>query len=75
MRVTILSPLTPRFYCDKAVLLVELSELVVRAQHLNDLVLVHLLHLVASRTAVLTWVELSWLLVEHLANGSGECQT
>ena len=36
MRVTILSPLTPRFYCDKAVLLVELSKLVVRAQHLNE---------------------------------------
>ena len=59
----------------QATRLVELSEFVVRAKHVNDLVLVHLLHEVASRTAVLTRVELTWLVVEYLANSSGECQT
>ena len=55
--------------------LVELSELVVRTEHVNDLVLVHLLHEVASRTAVLTWVELTWFVMEYLANSSCEGQT
>ena len=60
---------------SQATRLVELSELVVRAEHVNDLVLVHLLHEVASGTAVLTRVELTWLVVEYLTNSSGECET
>ena len=55
--------------------LVELGELVVRTEHFNDLVLVHLLHEVASGTAVLTGIEFSGLVSEHLANGSGEGKT
>ena len=55
--------------------LVELSELAVRTKHVYDLVLVHLLHEVASGTAVLAGVELSGLLGEHLAYSSGEGQT
>ena len=55
--------------------LVELSELVVRTEHVNDLVLVHLLHKIASRTTVLTWVELTWFVMEYLANSSCEGQT
>ena len=55
--------------------LVELSELAVRTKHVSDLVLVHLLHEIASRTAVLTWVELTWFVMEYLANSSCEGQT
>ena len=55
--------------------LVELSELVVRTKHVDDLVLVHLLHLIASGTTELTRVELTWFVVKHLANSSGEGQT
>ena len=37
--------------------------------------LVHLFHEVTSGTAVLAGVEFTRLVVEHLAHGSGECQT
>ena len=56
-------------------ILVELSELVVRSQHVSDLVLVHLLHLITSRTTVFTWVELTRFLVEYTTNGGSEGQT
>ncbi len=46
------------FYCGSREL-VAVSQLVVRAEHINDLVLVHLLHLVTSGTAVLTRIELT----------------
>ena len=50
--------------------LVEVGELVVRAEHVSDLVLVHLLHEVTSGTAVLTGIEFTRLFVEHLAHSS-----
>ena len=56
-------------------LLVELCELTVRAEHIGNLVLVHLLHEVACRSAILTWVELSWFVVEYLTNSSSEGKT
>ena len=37
--------------------------------------LVELLHVVASRTEVLAWVEFSWLLSEYLADSCGHCKT
>ena len=41
--------------------------LVVATQHVEDLVLVELLHLVASRTQILAGVELGGLVVEYLS--------
>ena len=55
--------------------LVELSELVVRTKNFNDLVFIKLLHVVASWTEILTWVEFSGLFSEHLANSSGHSKT
>lgn len=52
--------------------LVELREFVVAAEHVDDLVRVHLDHLIACWSAVLAWVELAWLLGEHLAHGGCE---
>ena len=37
--------------------------------------LVELLHIVASRSEVLAWVELSWLLSEYLADSCSHCKT
>ena len=55
--------------------LVELSELVVGAEHIYNLVLVHLLHLVACGTTILARVELTGFVVQHFAHSSGEGQT
>ena len=52
-----------------------LSQLDVRPQNVSDLMLVELYHQVTSRTAVLTWVELTWLLSKYLANSGSKCQT
>ena len=55
--------------------LVYLSELVVGAEHVDNLVLVHLLHLVASGAAELAGVKLTGFVVQHTAHGGGEGQT
>ena len=68
-------PSLPEFYRCAILALVELSKLVVAAEHVDNLVLVHLLHHVACRTAVLTWVELSRLLCEYLAHSGCEGKT
>ena len=52
-----------------------LLSLVVRAENLLNLVDVELLHIVTSRTEVLTWIELCWLLSEYLAYSSCHSQT
>ena len=52
-----------------------LSQFVVRTEHVDNLVLVHLLHLVAGGTAELTGIKLSGFVVQHLAHSSGERQT
>ena len=63
-----------RLYLQKYSL-VELSELVVRTKNFNDLVFIKLLHVVASWTEILTWVEFSGLFSEYLANSSGHSKT
>ena len=55
--------------------LVAVSELVVRTEHVSDLVLVHLLHEVTCRTAVLTGIEFTRFVVEYLTYGSSEGET
>ena len=52
-----------------------LSQLAVRTEHVDDFVLVQLLHLVASRTQILARVELSGLLGKYLADSSRHGQT
>jgi len=52
-----------------------LFSLSVRSKHVDDLVHVHLLHVVTSRTEVLTRVELTWLLSESLTDSSRHSQT
>ena len=47
----------------------------VRSEHIDDLVLVELLHLVAGRTEVFARVELGRLLCKHLADGSRHGET
>ena len=47
----------------------------VGAEHVEDLVLVELLHLVAGRAEIFAGIELSGLLVEHLAHGCGHGKT
>ena len=54
---------------------VQLSQLVVGTQHIDDLVLVHLLHFVASGTAELAGIKLTGFVVQHAAHSSGEGQT
>ena len=51
-----------------------LSELAIRAKHVDDLVLVHLFHVVASGTEVLAGVELSGLFSKSLTDGSSHGQ-
>ncbi len=48
--------------------------LAVGAEHVDDLVLVEALHLVAGGTQVFARVELAGLLHEHLAHGGGHGQ-
>ena len=55
--------------------LVELSELVVRTKNFNDLVFIKLLHVVASWTEILTWVEFSRVFCEDLTYSSGHSET
>ena len=57
--------------CCISVLSVELSELVVRTEYVDDLVLVHILHEVAGGTAVLAGVELCRLFGQSLAHSCG----
>ena len=52
-----------------------LFSLAVGAKHVNDFVLVELLHVVAGRTEVLAGVELSGLLGENLAHSGGHGET
>ena len=52
-----------------------LSELVVRTEHVHDLVLIELLHVVASGSEVLAGVELTGLLNEDLTDSSRHGQT
>ena len=47
----------------------------VRAKHLNNLVDVHLLHVLASRLEILTGIEVVRMLSEVLTDGSSHCQT
>ena len=56
-------------------ILVELGKFVVRAKHFLNLVAIKLNHKVACRTAVLAWVELTWLLCKYLANSCCESKT
>ena len=48
---------------------------VVRTKHLLNLMDVELLHVVTCRTEVLTWVELSRLVSEYLANSCSHSKT
>ena len=52
-----------------------IGSLAVAAKHVDDFVLVHLLHEVASGTAIFAGVEFARLVVEHLAHCCGEGQT
>ena len=52
-----------------------LLSLTFRTEHIDNLVLVELLHLVAGRTEILAGVKLCGLLVEDLAHGSCHGQT
>ena len=54
--------------------LVEVGQFVVRAQHFNNLVLVLLLHVVASGTEVLAGVKFTRLFGKYLTDGSGHGQ-
>ena len=47
-----------------------LCELAVRAKHIYNLVDVHLLHCLAGRCQILTWVEVTWVLSQILADSS-----
>ena len=58
-------------YCIEIILL----ELVVRTENVNDLVNVHLLHVLASRLQVLTGIEVTRILSEVLADSSSHSQT
>ena len=59
---------------DKNSLLL-LSELAVRTEHIHNLVDVHLLHVLTSWLQVLTWVEVTWVLSEVLADSSSHGET
>ena len=52
-----------------------LSELTVAAEHIHNLVDVHLLHVLASGLQILTRIEVSRMLGQVLADGSGHGQT
>ena len=47
-----------------------LCQFTIRTKHINNLVDVHLLHVLTSWTEVLTWVEVLWMLSEILAYSS-----
>ena len=47
-----------------------LCELAVRAEHIYNLVDVHLLHCLAGWCQILTWVEVTWVLSQILADSS-----
>lgn len=55
--------------------LVEVSQLVLRAQNVHNLVLVKFLHIVASRTEVLTRIELCGILCEDATDSSRHSKT
>ena len=55
--------------------LVEVGELIVRAQHVSDLVLVHLSHVSASHLTVLTRIEVLRMVSQRLTNTSSVSQT
>ena len=61
--------------CRIQLAVVDLLGLAVATQHLDDLVLVQLGHLVTGGTAVLAGIKLTGLLGKHLADGSGKGQT
>ena len=58
-----------------AILSVELSQLAVRTEYLFDFVLIELNHEVTCRSAVLTRVELTRFLSEHLTHSCCESKT
>ena len=53
----------------------KLLSLAVGTKNVNDLVLVELLHLVTGWSEVLSWVELTWLLGEDLADSGSHSET
>lgn len=55
--------------------LVAVDELAVRTEHIGDLVLVQIHHVLTGLAAVLTRVEVFWVFIECLANTSGEGET
>ena len=55
--------------------LVAVDELTVRTEHIGDLVLVQIHHVLTGLAAVLTRVEVFWVFIECLANTSGEGET
>ena len=61
------------FGCAK--LLVSASELAIRTKNVNDLVDVHLLHVLASWLQLLTWVEVTRVLSQVLADSSSHGET
>ena len=63
------------FYRYARLLLVELSQLAVRTEYLFDFVLIELNHEVTCRSAVLTRVELTRFLSEHLTHSCCESKT
>ena len=69
------SPAGEPFLLSWFCFLVQNSELVVAAEDVDNLVLVHFLHEVACGTAVLAGVELSGLLGQSLADSGSEGQT
>ena len=52
-----------------------LSKLAVGTEHIHNLVDVHLLHVLAGGLQILTRIEVSRMLSEVLADGSGHSQT
>ena len=58
-------------YCIEIILL----ELVVRTKNVNNLVNVHLLHVLASGLQILTGIEVTRVLCEVLADSSSHSQT
>ena len=63
------------FTFNKSYFSLALSQLAVAAEHIHNLVDVHLLHVLACRLQILTWVEVARMLSQMLTDGSSHGET